>query len=87
MKPLLITLSLLVLSFGSFADQRLADKYGRTIGTIRVHPDGREVLQDQYGRTVGSYSPKAGPTGQTYDNYGRMIGTGNQLLLTLPPRK
>lgn len=79
-----ILLCLFVVSFGANADQTLKDKYGRTVGTIRVHPDGKQLMQDKYGQTVGSYSPKFGKEGATYDKYGRMIGTGNQLILTLP---
>ena len=80
----LLILLLLIVSSGVVAGQRLTDRYGRTIGTVIVLPDGKQVMQDKFGRSTGMYSPKAGPAGTTYDNYGRTIGYGNQLLLTLP---
>lgn len=76
-----------LLTFSVSADQRLTDKYGKTIGTIQDHPDGKQILKDKYGRVVGSYSPNGFKNGATYDQYGRMIGSGNQLLQTLPKDK
>lgn len=62
------------------ADERLTDRHGRLIGTIRTERDGRKLLWDSHGRKLGSYDPKRNIT---YDHRGSPAGQGNLLVLLL----
>ena len=62
------------------ADQVLRDKVGRTLGTIKTHPDGKLELKNKEGYTKGFYNPKKN---ETTDKEGRKVAGGNMLTTLL----
>ncbi len=62
------------------ADERLFDRHGRHLGTIRTQRDGRKELWDSGGRRLGYYDPRRNVT---FDSSGSPAGQGNLLAMLL----